>query len=312
VLGFHTKNLRLDTKQALAAIGQIELSQLFSTIAKKHNLNTAQILLTLDDTEERKRYVNSSHTLRRLIELNVVPIINENDTTATSEIRYGDNDRLAARIAQMIHADVLVLLSDIDGLYTDDPRIHPNAEFIEQVEAIDSKILGLAKDSSTNYGSGGMITKIEAASIATNSGCAMLITLGKGLNPIAHYQQKQRGTWFLPNDTTINAKKRWLQEHLKSQGRIVVDHGAAKALVRGASLLPSGIISVSGLFNKGAPVDIIGLDQQLIARGLMNYAADELVLIMGKQSEEIAAILKYEGLAEVIHRDNLMLMKVSS
>jgi len=307
-LGLTTTHMSLDSKQAASAVGQIHLMQLYHQLFDQQGVKTAQILLTISDSEHRQRYLNLRNTLHKLLTLGVVPIINENDSVATSEIRYGDNDRLAARVAQMVDADTLVLLSDIDGFYTDDPRKNIQANFIPVIDNLDHEIIKMAKNSSSNYGSGGMITKLDAAKIATSSGCHMLITAGKQLNPLQHFIDTQRGTWFKSNTTPTRAKKNWLREHLKTDGTLRIDEGAVNALKNGASLLPVGIISCDGNFHKGAMVCVLTHDNQEIARGLVNYSAQEVTKIIGKPSQHIPEVLGYEGCDEVIHRDNLSLL----
>lgn len=303
------KQLTLDNKMAVAAVGQIQLMHTYQTLLSQQRLKAAQVLLTLDDTEHRRRYINLRNTLHRLIHMGIIPIINENDSVSSPEIRYGDNDRLSARVAQMVDADTLVLLSDIDGLYTDDPRLSTQAMFIPQVDNLTSDIFQMAKDSSTNYGSGGMRTKLDAAEIATNSGCRMLITAGKPLHPIENFIKTQRGTWFVPKITLNNAKKIWLKQHLKALGTITIDSGAVSALQKGASLLPIGIVDVSGQFEKGSAVNIVTTENnKKIARGLSNYSKHDVLKIMQKNTSEIEVLLGYSGCKEVVHRDNMVIL----
>lgn len=298
----------LDMKQALAAVGQVQLMHTYQNLFKAQGFDAAQVLITLEDTENRERFINLRNTLSALLDLNIIPIINENDSVATAEIRYGDNDRLAARVVQMIDADTLILLSDIDGLYTDDPRLNPAAKFIPEVQEITAEISNLAKTSKGNFGSGGMITKIEAAKIAVNSGCAMLITAGKHQYPITYYQKNKVGTWFTANTTAKSAKKIWLQEHLKSAGNIIIDTGAVAALKTGASLLAVGISKIEGNFTKGSTVDILDAADHIIARGLVNFSSHDLQKIVGQHSNRYNELLGYETSGTVIHRDNLVLL----
>ncbi len=288
-------NMALKLKRANATLDQ-------------QGLKSAQILLTMSDIETRQRYINLRNTLESLLKLNVIPIINENDCIATSEIRYGDNDRLSARVAQMIEADTLILLSDVDGLYTADPSRNKQAEFINQVDKITPEIIAMAAESSTLYGSGGMVTKIQAAKIATLSGCRMLITKGGERHPISHYNKTKKGTWFLAQTTQLNAKKLWLKEHLKPKGYLMLDAGAIKALQSGKSLLPVGITKVEGRFNKGDPVCVINYKREEIARGLTNYNDADLEKIIGKPTGQIKSVLGYLGCNEAIHRNNLVLI----
>lgn len=306
-LKLNGQELSLDAKQAAAATGQIELINLYQTLLGENDIKAAQVLLTLDDTENRQRYINLRNTVSKLLEMDIVPIINENDSVATSEIRYGDNDRLAARVAQMLAADTLVLLSDIDGLYTDDPRINSAARLIPDVPNLTDDIMDMGKASRSQHGSGGMATKLSAAKIAVKNGCRMLITSGHALHPLTHFMQSQQGTWFHAEGTPANAKQRWLEHHLRSEGEIVIDAGAVTALIKGASLLPVGITKMSGQFCKGSPITIVDSKATVLAKGLSNYPSDDLQKIIGKQSHELSAILLYTGCSEAVHRDNLVL-----
>jgi glutamate 5-kinase len=265
-------------------------------------------LLTLDDSEDRQRYLNARNTLETLLNNHIVPVINENDTVATTEIRYGDNDRLAARVAQMIAADALVLLSDIDGLYTADPRRYTAASFIPEVTRIDADIEAMAAGSATDFGSGGMRTKIAAGKIMMSAGGKMVIVKGNVENPLRQLDSEAQCTWFLPQSTPAQARKNWLRQHLNPVGELVVDQGAEKALAKGSSLLAVGVTAVHGEFKKGACVRIIGTDGRDIGRGLCNYPAHEAKKILGKRSEELAKFLGYEGSDEMIHRNDLALL----
>jgi len=306
LLGFQRRQLTIDKQQAAAAVGQIHLTQSYQSLLQAQNIVAAQVLVSLDDSEDRKRFLNARNTLLSLLKLNAVPIVNENDTVATAEIRYGDNDRLAARVAQMINADSLILLSDIDGFYDSDPNLNHNAKLMPDIFELTPDILSMAQESSSNFGSGGMITKLVAAKIMMASGGKVLITAGKNLNPISHYCQQQKGTWFHAHKSKLSAKKAWLKEHLKPYGNIVVDEGAEVALMKGKSLLPVGIISSHGKFDKGDAVSIFSSKGHELARGLSNYAFDEVEKIKGYTSSAIANQLGYDGIHEVIHRDNLV------
>jgi glutamate 5-kinase len=305
-LGFQRHSLSLEKKQAAAAVGQIQLSQNYQRCLQNHNLSAAQILLSLDDSEDRKRFLNARNTMLTLLNMGVIPIVNENDTVATSEIRYGDNDRLAARVAQMVDADTLVLLSDIDGLYTADPRKNKDAAFIERVEDLNPDILAMATDSATKVGSGGMVTKLAAAKIAMTHGVWMLITLGTASHPIQTFLQQKKGTWFQPHDSVLSSKKAWLREHLQPKGTIVVDDGAAQAVLAGKSLLPVGVHAVSGGFRKGDVVRIARKGGGEIARGLCNYADKDVEQMKGLATSALTPVLGYNGIPEVVHCDNMV------
>jgi len=306
-LGLSADALQLEQKQAAAAVGQIRLAHAYQEALAEHGIAVAQILLTLDDSENRRRFINAKNTLETLLKARVIPVINENDTVATAEIRFGDNDRLAARVAQMVTADTLVLLSDIDGLYTADPRHQPDAKFIAEVRQLTPEILAMAGDSSTAYGSGGMITKLAAAKIALASGCHMVISAGKYLHPLKRIDENNKNTWFIANTSPMNVKKNWLAHHLKVKGTITIDRGALLALQQGKSLLSVGIINISGDFDKGAAICVLTTDQKEIARGLINYSARDAKKIMGRHSSEFSRILGYEGSEEIIHRDDLVM-----
>ncbi len=305
-LGLAPGTLRLEEKQAAAATGQIRLAHAYQEALHKHGLTVAQVLLTLDDSEDRRRYLNARSTLETLLKLGAVPVINENDTVATSEIRFGDNDRLAARVAQMVAADTLVLFSDIDGLYTADPRKDPDARFLSVVEELTPEIEAMAGDPSSAVGSGGMITKLIAARIALGAGCRMAIAPGKPHRPLRTMTEGGRCTWFLPRSGPMTARKRWIAGALKPIGTLIVDDGAHKALTQGRSLLPAGVRAVEGTFDRGDPVVVKNPAGRPIARGLSNYSADEARLIAGKQSGDIEAVLGYQRGEEMIHRDDLV------
>ncbi len=306
-LGLSRGLLKLEESQAAAAAGQIDLAAAYSNTFAEHKVPVAQILLTLSDTEERRRYLNARNTLSALFRMGAVPVINENDTVATEEIRFGDNDRLAARVAAMISADTLVLLSDIDGLYESDPKQNPSAKKLSLVHAITSEIEGMAGTTGSDMASGGMFTKLAAARIALDAGCALAIADGRRANPIATLADVNDGTWFIGDETPQQARKRWINGTLKIEGVVRIDDGAVKALRHGKSLLPAGAIEVSGKFERGAPVAINGPDGREVARGLIAYDADDARRIAGKRSAEIEAELGYRGRAALIHRDDLSL-----
>ena len=306
-LGLSSGLLKLEESQAAAAAGQIDLAAAYSNTFAEHKVPVAQILLTLSDTEERRRYLNARNTLSALFRMGAVPVINENDTVATEEIRFGDNDRLAARVAAMISADALVLLSDIDGLYESDPKQNPGAKKLSLVHAITSEIEGMAGTTGSDMASGGMFTKLAAARIALDAGCALAIADGRRANPIATLADVNDGTWFIGDETPQQARKRWINGTLKIEGVVRIDDGAVKALRHGKSLLPAGAIEVSGKFERGAPVAINGPDGREVARGLIAYDADDARRIAGKRSAEIEAELGYRGRAALIHRDDLSL-----
>jgi len=307
-LKLKTGALQLEEKQAAAAVGQIKLAHAYQELLEKRGITVAQVLLTLDDSENRQRYLNAKNTLETLINLRAIPVINENDTVATAEIRFGDNDRLAARVAQMISADMLVLLSDVDGLYTADPRDNPKAEMIPEVTQLTPEILSMASGSGTAYGSGGMITKLAAAKIALASGCKMVIAAGKHLNPLTRIDEVGHNTWFIPETTPTNARKNWIAQHLKPRGSMTIDTGAVTALQQGKSLLSVGIIGIEGEFHKGDAICILTGDKKEIARGLSNYPSHEAQKIMGRKSADFETILGYQGSGEMVHRDDLVLM----
>jgi glutamate 5-kinase len=306
VLGL-SATLRLEEKQAAAAAGQARLMSAYEEAFRPHGVAVAQALLTPDDTERRRRWLNARATLETLMGLGAVAIINENDTVATAEIRYGDNDRLAARVAQMISAEALILLSDIDGLYTRDPRRDPNATFVPQVDFITSDIEAMAGDPGV-LGSGGMRTKIDAAKIATRAGCAVAITKGAEPRPLTRLRDGARATWFLPQQSVQAAYKSWIAGSLGVEGVIVVDAGAAKALSSGKSLLPAGVVDVRGSFEKGDAVRIVTKDDAEIARGIARYDAADAHKIRGLQSAAISATLGYAGGSALVHADDIVLM----
>ncbi|MEK7246358.1 MAG: glutamate 5-kinase [Pseudomonadota bacterium] len=306
-LAFPDGEISLPEKQAAAAVGMVHLAHAYHETLARHGLTVAQVLLTLDDTENRRRYLNGRNTLNEILRLGAVPLINENDTVATEEIRFGDNDRLAARVAAMVSADILVLLSDIDGLYDRDPRTHENARFIPVVRTIGPEIEAMAGLAGSAHGSGGMVTKIAAARIATAAGCRMAIAAGHVLAPLKAIETGARCTWFLPDLTPRTARKRWIGGALKPAGALTVDAGAVKALAAGKSLLPAGITRVDGVFLRGDAVQVLEPSGREIARGLAAYSADEARRIAGHKSGEIESLLGYRGRDEMIHRDDLVL-----
>ena len=307
-LGLASRRLRLEEKQAAAAVGQIRLASAWSAALADHQLIAAQLLLTLDDTEDRRRYLNARATLATLLHLGCVPVINENDTVATAEIRFGDNDRLAARVAEMVGADQLVLLSDIDGLYTADPRRDPAARHIPVVAAITPEIEAMGGAPPPGYSSGGMRTKLVAARIATGAGCAMEIAPGEAPHPLRALAAGGRCTWFLPAPEGRSARKRWLLGSLQPLGSFTIDAGAARALAAGRSLLPAGVTAIEGRFERGDPVLVRDGQGRVLARGLSAYASEDAARIIGHRSAAIAEILGWRGRDELIHRDDLALV----
>ncbi len=303
-LGRHAGK-RLEEKQAAAAIGQPLLMRAMAEAFAAHGVPVAQALLTLDDTERRRRWLNARATLETLLQSGALPVINENDTVATDEIRYGDNDRLAARVAQMISADVLILLSDVDGLYTADPRKDPKARRIDILETVAPEHEAMAGDA--HVGSGGMATKLAAAKIAHGAGCATAITLGGRDNPIADLRAGAAATWILPQTTPDTARRNWLRGHLTPEGALVVDAGAVKALRSGASLLGVGVRAVEGRFERGAAVLVKDQAGARVAKGVAAYASAEVDRIKGLQSDAVEAILGYRGRPAIIHRNDLVM-----
>jgi len=307
VLGLARGALRLEESQAAAAVGQIALARAWSTSLSTHAIVAGQILLTLGDTEERRRYLNARATIAELMRHGAVPIINENDTVATSEIRYGDNDRLAARVATMVSADLLVLMSDIDGLYTAPPHLDPDARFLEIIDAITPEIEAMAGDAGSELSRGGMKTKIDAGKIATAAGCAMIIASGKTDHPLSAIDKGARSSWFQPSGTPQTARKTWIAGQLEPAGRLAIDAGAETALRSGKSLLPAGVRAVAGEFHRGDPVAVCDENGREIARGLSAYDSDEARRIAGRKSADIEAILGYSGRAAMIHRDDMVI-----
>jgi glutamate 5-kinase len=298
----------LEDAQAAAATGQIALSQCWARLLQEKGITAAQMLVTLDDLEHRRRYLNASATLERLMALDVVPVVNENDSVATAEIRFGDNDRLAARIGQAARADAVVLLSDVDGLYTANPHVDASAMLIETIERIEARITAMADSgSASGMGSGGMTSKIEAARIATGAGAHLAIISGKVDSPLSHWSNGGRGSIFLAAPAK-RARKGWLAGRLTVRGRIVVDAGAEQALGRGNSLLPAGVARIEGTFARGDVVDIVGPEGQVIARGLSEYDSEEAALVAGKRSEDIATLLGHLPRSVLVHRDHMAMV----
>jgi glutamate 5-kinase len=298
--------LELEQSQAAASVGQISLAHAYQNVFQKRQLIMGQILLTLGDTEERRRYLNARNTVDTLLKHGVVPVVNENDTVATTEIRYGDNDRLSARVAGMISADCLVLLSDVDGLYTAPPGTSSDARRLDVVENITPEIEAMAGDVGSELSRGGMVTKIEAAKIARSAGTNMVIALGGELNPIAQLDKDGPCTWFVAPSDPVTARKRWIAGQLEPRGSVVVDLGAERALGVGKSLLPAGVTSVVGQFGRGDMVRILAKDGRELGRGLVAYNQEDAVRIIGRKSGDIADILGYRGRVELIHRDDLI------
>lgn len=305
-LNLEPGKLRLEESQAAAAVGQIHLAHAWKEVLEQHGLTVAQILLTFGDTEERRRYLNARSTLGTLIRLGAIPVINENDTVATSEIRYGDNDRLAARVAQMMSADCLVLLSDVDGLYTADPTRDPQARFIPEVRRITPDIERMAGGASSAVGSGGMATKIAAAKIAVTAGCHMCVAAGREFHPLRRIAAGARCSWFYPATSPATVRKQWIAGTLKAAGELFVDAGAAAALRSGKSLLPAGVTRVSGHFERGDALIVRDAEGLEIARGLSAYSSEDADRLKGRKSAEIEALLGFRGRDEIIHRDDLV------
>ena len=307
VLGIKRRRARLDELQAAAAAGQVQLVQAWQSALSAHGLGVAQILLTPDDTEHRRRFLNARGTLNRLLDHGVVPVINENDTVATDELRYGDNDRLAARVAQLVMADGLILLSDVDGLYSADPRTDSSAVHVPVVSSLEPAVFKMAGESSSAVGSGGMRTKLEAARIATHAGCTTVIASGHEETPLKALAEGARCTVFLPEGTPAAARKQWLAGRLEVRGWVELDDGAVVALGNGSSLLPVGIVAADGDFRRGDAISLLGSDKRELGRGLVCYDVTEVRAIMGRRSEDIEDRLGYRGRSVVVHRDDLVL-----
>ena len=301
--------LRLEESQAAAAVGQIRLAHAYKELLEDRDVTVAQVLLTLEDSERRRRYLNARATLDSLLALGALPVINENDTVATAEIRYGDNDRLAARVAQMTGADCLLLLSDVEGLYTADPNKDPSAEFVERVLQVTPEIEAMAGRSVSTLGSGGMSTKIMAAKIAVSAGCHMCIAAGHHRHPVRRIEEGARCTWFMPNATPIAARKQWIAGTLRPAGAVCIDPGALRALSEGKSLLPAGVIRALGRFDRGDTISVMGPDGREVARGISAYSDSDAARILGRKSSEIEGILGFRGRDEMIHRDDLVILR---
>ena len=306
-LGLGRGKLKLEEKQAAAAVGQIRLAHAWKDALEQRGLTVAQVLLTLGDTEERRRYLNARNTLTTLLRLGAIPVINENDTVATAEIRYGDNDRLGARVAQMVSADCLVLLSDVDGLYTADPSREPDAQFIPEVGRITPDVEAMAGGSASDVGSGGMATKVMAAKIAVAAGCHLCIAAGREVHPLRRIESGARCTWFVAEASPVTVRKQWIAGMLKPAGELTVDEGAARALRDGKSLLPAGVTRVKGRFDRGDAVVVLDAAGLEIARGLAAYSSADAERIRGRRSGELEQLLGYRGRDEMIHRDDLVL-----
>jgi glutamate 5-kinase len=307
-LGLAKRKPKLEEKQAAAAVGQIRLAHAWKEVLERRGFTVAQVLLTLGDTEERRRYLNARNTLTTLLRLGAIPVINENDTVATAEIRYGDNDRLGARVAQMVSADCLVLLSDVDGLYTTDPTRDETAQFVPEVRRITPEIEAMAGGSASDVGSGGMATKVLAAKIAVGAGCHMCIAAGREAHPLRRIESGARCTWFVADDSPVTVRKQWIAGMLKPAGELVVDAGAARALRDGRSLLPAGVTEVKGRFDRGDAVVVLDPEGLEVARGLAAYSSSDAERIRGRRSSDLEALLGFRGRDEMIHRDDLVLV----
>ena len=301
--------LKLEESQAAAAVGQIRLAHAYKELLEEKGVTVAQVLLTLEDSERRRRYLNARATLQALLALGALPVINENDTVATAEIRYGDNDRLAARVAQMTGADCLVLLSDVEGLFTADPNKDPNAEFIDVVRQLTPQIEAMAGSSMSEVGSGGMASKILAAKIAVAAGCHLCIAAGHPTHPIRRLEEGARCTWFVPTSTPAAARKQWIAGTLKPAGSITIDAGALKALQEGKSLLPAGVVATRGRFDRGDTVSVLAPDGSEFARGICAYSDSDAARILGRRSSDIESLLGFRGRDEMIHRDDLAILR---
>ena len=303
-LKINEKKIKLDMSQAIAAVGQIHLASEFQKLFEKYKIKIGQILISPDDTEQRRRALNVRRTFDNLFKLNAIPIVNENDTTATAEIKYGDNDRLAARVAQIIGADTLIIFSDVDGLYDKSKQ----NKIITFVNKIDEKINSLIDNKKNVYGSGGISTKLDAAKICMNSGCNMFLANGKKNNPIKNMLKSKIYTHFIPKISSLDAKKKWIIGSLRSSGIIFVDQGASRALNNGKSLLAAGVTKITGSFNKGENVLIVDQNEKHLAKGLASFNSDEINKIKGKQSKEIEKILGYLSKSEIIHKDDMVML----
>ncbi len=297
------KKIKLEMSQAIASVGQIHLIDEFQKLFNKNNIKIGQILITPDDTEQRRRALNARRTFENLFKLKAIPIVNENDTTATSEIKYGDNDRLAARVSQIIGADTLIIFSDVDGLYDNSKK---KKTLVQEIRTLDNQIYSLVNKNINTYGSGGMITKLEAAKICMNSGCRMFIANGQNLNPLKKMLENKKYTSFIPKISALDARKKWIISSLNSHGKIFIDSGAVKALSNGKSLLPAGITKVQGTFKKGDNVLIVDELGNDFARGLSSFSSEEITKIKGLQSDQIEGVLGYSSKSEIIHKDDMV------
>ena len=306
-LGLKTGELKLEEKQAAAAVGMVRLAQSYQETLNKFDLSVAQILLTLDDSENRRRYLNARSTIMTLLRVGVVPLINENDTIATDEIRFGDNDRLAARVASMVSADLLILLSNINGLYTTDPAQDKTAKLVPTVTEITHEIEAMASNTVTSDSSGGMPTKLAAAKQCLGAGCRMIICEGRGMFPLKSLENGSDCTWFIPSGNPQTARKRWISGSLQPLGSVIVDDGAVAALEQGCSLLPAGILRIEGTFQRGDAITIMKRDGSEFGRGLIAYSSEDATQIIGHKTGEIEDLLGYRGRDEIIHRDDLVI-----
>ncbi len=305
-LGIKKKGLKVDKSQAVASIGQIVLMDFYKRIFDKCKIKISQILLTLDDTEQRRRSINAKRTIDNLLTMGIIPIVNENDTTATTEIKYGDNDRLASRVAQIISADCLILLSDVNGLYNNNPKKNLHAKLIKKVKEIDKNIENFANKSESLYGSGGMKTKIDAAKICQLAGCYMAIANGNNMNPIKKIIEKENCTWFIPKISKLDARKQWIVGSIAPKGEVIIDYGAIKALENGKSLLPAGVVKINGNFEKGDHILVKNQNNKEYGRGLSSFSSAEIERIKGCHSSKIKNILGYSSREEIIHKDDLV------
>lgn len=307
LLHLPTGSLKLEQSQACAAIGQIELSKAYGAALLNHGLMTGQILLTLVDTQERRHYLNARATINTLLHFGAVPVVNENDTVATSEMRYGDNDRLAARVATMMGADLLILLSDIDGLYSAPPHLDDHAQFIPYIRSINPAIEKMAGAAASELSRGGMKTKLEAGKIANLSGTAMVITSGKRISPLRAIDKGEKASFFAASEKPVSAWKTWISGQIDPSGTLIIDEGAVRALKKGKSLLAAGVVAVEGDFHHGDTVAIVGLDNKEVARGLVSYDRDEVDRILGLKNSEIEAVLGYEPRSAMVHANDMVL-----
>ncbi len=305
-LNLNKKNLKIDKSQAIASIGQIELMNLFKKTFNKKRINLSQILLTLEDTEQRRRAINAKRTINNLFDMGFIPIVNENDSIATSEIKYGDNDRLASRVAQISGADCLVLLSDVNGLYTKNPKMFKDAKLIKEIKNVNNDIEKYATKSKSLYGTGGMKTKIDAAKTCQLSGCKMVIANGLYMRPIKKIIDENNCTWFITKISKLDARKKWIISSISPKGKLIIDDGAIIALKKGKSLLAAGITDVNGSFQKGDHIKILDKNMKEHARGLSSFSSDEIFKIKGKHSNKIKDLLGYISKSEVVHKDDMV------